>query len=63
MPTESETAADVERIARDYFARVSAREVAERLGVTVLDPALLSVRTAEMLVEALAGQRQAAAAV
>ncbi|HZA58229.1 MAG TPA: ester cyclase [Solirubrobacterales bacterium] len=26
MPTESETAADVERIARDYFARVSARD-------------------------------------
>ena len=26
MPTESETAADVERTARDYFARVSARD-------------------------------------
>jgi Asp/Glu/hydantoin racemase len=30
--------------------RVSAREVAERVGVLVLDPALLSVRTVEMLV-------------
>lgn len=33
--------------------RVSAREVAERVGVPVLDPALLAVRTAEMLAEAL----------
>jgi allantoin racemase len=33
--------------------RVSARDVAERVGVPVLDPALLAVRTAEMLVEAL----------
>jgi allantoin racemase len=32
--------------------RVSAREVTERLGVPVLDPAFLAVRTAEMLVEA-----------
>jgi len=31
--------------------RVSADEVAERVGVPVLDPALLAVRTAEMLVE------------
>lgn len=32
--------------------RVSAREVSDRLGVPVLDPALLSVRVAEMLVDA-----------
>lgn len=36
--------------------RVSAREVSDRIGVPVLDPALLSVRTAEMLYEA--GARQ-----
>ena len=35
--------------------RVSAREVSEWLGVPVLDPAFLSVRTAEMLVEARGG--------
>ncbi|HWO43554.1 MAG TPA: aspartate/glutamate racemase family protein [Candidatus Eisenbacteria bacterium] len=33
--------------------RVSAIEVSRRLGVPVLDPALLSVRTAEMMVSAL----------
>ena len=33
--------------------RVAATEVSERLGIPVLDPALLSVRTAEMLVAAL----------
>jgi hypothetical protein len=40
----------------DDFAiviRVSAVEVSQRLGIPVLDPALLSVRTAEMLVSAL----------
>jgi Asp/Glu/hydantoin racemase len=34
--------------------RVSASEVAERVGVPVLDPALIAVRLAEMLVEARA---------
>jgi allantoin racemase len=33
--------------------RVSAREVSERVGVPVVDPALIAVRTAEMLAEAL----------
>jgi Asp/Glu/hydantoin racemase len=33
--------------------RVAATEVSQRLGIPVLDPALLSVRTAEMLVAAL----------
>jgi Asp/Glu/hydantoin racemase len=33
--------------------RVAAAEVSQRLGIPVLDPALLSVRTAEMLVAAL----------
>jgi hypothetical protein len=33
--------------------RVSAVEVSRRLGILVLDPALLSIRTAEMLVSAL----------
>jgi hypothetical protein len=33
--------------------RVSAIEVSRRLGTPILDPALLSVRTAEMLVSAL----------
>lgn len=33
--------------------RVSAAEASDRLGIPVLDPALLSVRTAEMLVSAL----------
>ena len=33
--------------------RVSANEVSQRLGIPVLDPGLLSVRTAEMLVTAL----------
>ena len=32
--------------------RVSARQVADRVGVPVLDPAFLAVRTAEMLVQA-----------
>jgi Asp/Glu/hydantoin racemase len=41
--------------------RVSAREVAERVGVPVLNPALLAVRTAEMLVEALSGSRASVA--
>lgn len=33
--------------------RVSAAEASQRLGIPVLDPALLSVRTAEMLISAL----------
>jgi Asp/Glu/hydantoin racemase len=37
--------------------RVSARDVAERVGVPVMDPALLAVRTAEVLVEALRSSR------
>lgn len=35
--------------------RVSAAEVSKRAGIAVLDPALLSVKTAEMLVSALQG--------
>jgi len=42
--------------------RVKAREVADRVGVPVLDPALLAVRTAEMLVEALRGSHAPTAA-
>jgi allantoin racemase len=42
--------------------RVSAQEVAARVGVAVLDPALLAVRTAEMLVEALSPARRAVVA-
>jgi Asp/Glu/hydantoin racemase len=42
--------------------RVSGREVAERVGVPVMDPALLAVRTAEMLVEALRGSHAPVAA-
>jgi allantoin racemase len=42
--------------------RVSGREVAERVGVPVMDPALLAVRTAEMLVEALHGSHAPVAA-
>jgi allantoin racemase len=40
--------------------RVSAREVADRLGVPVLDPGFLAVRTAEMLVEARSPARAVA---
>jgi allantoin racemase len=36
--------------------RVSAIEVSERIGIPVLDPALLAVRRAEMLVQATAGR-------
>lgn len=42
--------------------RVSAREVSERLGVPVLDPAYIAVRTAEMLVTALAARESRVAA-
>ena len=41
--------------------RVSAEEVSDRVGVPVLNPALISVRTAEMLVETLVAQRVTAA--
>ena len=41
--------------------RVSAEEVSDRVGVPVLNPALISVRTAEMLVQALARRATVAA--
>lgn len=43
--------------------RVFAAEVARRLGVPVVDPALVSVRTAEMLVAAARPAREAVAAL